>query len=78
MSRDEVIAAMAQALDAAQFHPYAQAEAALDAALPMFGDMVCRHGLAETLHILAGRDPRLEVAAAAIRALGADEAELRR
>lgn len=75
VSRDELITAMAAAIDLAKYHnlSLAQAEDALDAALPLIWRCVRRHGPAEASRILAGDDPRRLAGDAALRGLGAAE-----
>ena len=68
-----MIAAMAQAIEAAEPHPYARAEAALDVALRAMLNAWLDHGIAEGMNILNGRDPRQEAAHAALRGMDAAE-----
>ena len=72
MSRNEVVAAMAQAADQGHRHPYAAASAGLNAATPLIWELIHQHGLVEARLILLGDDPRKEAGVVALRALGAD------
>lgn len=77
MTRDHIVAAMAQAIDATRTRDrrlsYSQADAALDAALPLIRAILTVHGCACGFDVLAGRDPRQEAARAAMRGMGAAE-----
>ena len=74
MTRDHIVAAMAQAIDEARQHPYAKADAALDAALPGVVTLIAQHGLSVAIAILRGRpDPQSHMVQSALRGMGAAE-----
>lgn len=75
VTRDELITAMAAAIDLAKYHnlSLAQAEDALDAALPLMLACITDHGLAGAFDVMRGRDTRNATLHAALRGMGAAE-----